>query len=241
MKRTFLVGCVVGTSLALCASALAQEKKPEAKPATPAAPAKPAQPEAKKPELPGGAPSAEMEAWIKAGQPGKEHKALEKFVGTWDAEVTTWMDPSAPPEKSTGTMVITSVLDGRWLREDFTGTFMQQPFTGIGYWGYDNIQKKYVSTWMDSMSTMVMTSTGTFDEKTQAFSHASECIQPDGTKCKGRDVVKMTDNDHFVMEMYSTKPGEKETKCMEIKYTRKSAGKGTAPAAPPGKADPGKK
>ena len=40
---------------------------------------------------------AMMEAWAKIATPGAAHKSLAGMVGTWDAEVTSWMDPGQPP------------------------------------------------------------------------------------------------------------------------------------------------
>ena len=54
-------------------------------------------------------------------------------------------------------------LGGRFLEERVQSSFMGQPFSGIGYTGYDNVKKKYVSTWMDNMGTMIMVMEGTPD------------------------------------------------------------------------------
>jgi hypothetical protein len=35
---------------------------------------------------------------------------------------------------------------------------MGMPFEGLGYTGYDNVKKQYFGTWIDSMSTGIMTS-----------------------------------------------------------------------------------
>ncbi|HTR03824.1 MAG TPA: hypothetical protein VMN82_11555, partial [Thermoanaerobaculia bacterium] len=41
---------------------------------------------------------AAMEAWQKAMTPGDGQKKLEPLVGTFDARVRTWMDPTKPPD-----------------------------------------------------------------------------------------------------------------------------------------------
>src|SRR6266498_4296234 len=104
---------------------------------------------------------AQMEAMMKAVSPSEGHKKLAAFVGTWDAKVKMYpMQPGAPVQESTGVSESKWVLGGRWVQETFNGMFMGMPFSGIGYTGYDNIKKQYVGTWMDTMSTSVMTSAG---------------------------------------------------------------------------------
>lgn len=163
---------------------------------------------------------AMMEAMQKAGTPGEAHKKLEAMVGTFDTKVKTWMDPSKPPEESTGTSENTWVLGNRYVQMKYEGTFMGQPFSGIGYEGYDNVQKKYVGTWMDSASTGMMTSTGTMAGNVMKTS----ATVPDpmtGKMSKITSKVTVADNDHHTMEMWGPAPNGKNYKMMEIEYTRK--------------------
>ncbi len=72
---------------------------------------------------------------------------------------------------------------------------MNQPFSGIGYTGYDNFNKKYVSFWIDNMSTGMSTMDGKIDK----------------------------DNDTHVFEVYDvTAYGDKKP-TMQITYTRKKS------------------
>jgi len=123
-------------------------------------------------QAPAGPPDqkAMMEAMQKAATPGDAHKKLEPFVGKFDAKVKMWMDPSKPPEESAGTAENKWVLGNRWVEMQYQGTFMGQPFSGIGYTGYDNVAKKYVGTWMDTASTGVMLSSGSMAGKVMTWS-----------------------------------------------------------------------
>ena len=121
--------------------------------------------EGTKAAAPAGMPSQEemMKAWMAAATPGEAHKKLEPVVGSFTVQTKMWMDPSKPPEETAGTSENKWVLGGRFVEQQVEGTAMGQPFSGIGYTGYDNYKKKYVGTWTDSMGTMIMTSTGTAD------------------------------------------------------------------------------
>lgn len=164
---------------------------------------------------------AAMDAYMKAAMPGDAHKKLAEMAGTWNATVKVWSAPGAEPAVSTGTSVNTSVLGGRWMREEFDGTFMGMPFSGVGYTGYDNVLKQYVSTWMDSMSTGVMISNGTAgSDNTYSYtSTVSDAMT--GKPSQATTKITVVDKDKHVMEMFGPAPDGKVYKMMEIAYTRK--------------------
>ncbi len=96
---------------------------------------------------------ARMEAYQKLATPGEPHKLLMSQAGSWTTKTKSWMEPNKPPMESTGACEDKVLLDGRFLQQECTGEMMGQPYYGIGTHGYDNLTKKYVTTWMDSMGT----------------------------------------------------------------------------------------
>jgi len=165
---------------------------------------------------------AMMEAWAKYSTPGEAHKKLEQFAGTWDTSVKMWMQPNAPAQESKGVSENRMVLGGRYLEQRYEGTFMEQPFTGMGYTGYDNYKKKYVGTWMDSMGTGMMNAMGTADAsgKTMTFTGEMDDFMAGKTQ-PFKETMTVVDNDHHVFEMWSPAPDGKMFKTMEIHYMRK--------------------
>lgn len=188
--------------------------------AQPADGTKPAQP-----ADPTGQPSEQemMEMWMKAASPAEAHKVLNAFEGTWKAVISSWMAPGAPPSMSEGTMTNRWVLGGRWLRQEYSGTFMEMPFDGLGYFGHDNIKQQYVGTWMDTMGTGMMVSSGSYDAGAKAFAMTGSFTDPTGAEKKTREVIKIVSNDKHTMEMFGPGPDGKEYKMMEIVYTRAAA------------------
>ena len=161
-----------------------------------------------------------MELMQKAATPGDAHKKLEPMVGTFDAKVKMWMDPSKPPEESAGTSENTWVLGNRFVQMKYEGTAMGQPFSGMGFEGYDNVTKKYMGTWMDTLSTGMMLSTGTMTGN--VMKETSTMSDPTtGKATKATTKVTVADNDHHTMEMWAAGPDGKTYKMMEIVYTRK--------------------
>ena len=166
---------------------------------------------------------AAMDAMMAAATPGAAHKALQPFAGKFDATVTMWPAPGAPPSESKGASDSKWVLGGRWLEQTYTGSFMGMPFNGIGYTGYDNVSKQYVGTWMDSFSTGPMTSTGSVDAGGKTWSFTSTWNDPvTGKATPGTQKVTVADNDHHTMEFWGPAPDGTSYKMMEIRYTRKN-------------------
>jgi Protein of unknown function (DUF1579) len=165
---------------------------------------------------------AMMEMMAKYSTPGAEHKRLESLVGTWDTTTKMWMEPNAPPQESKGVAENKMALGGRFLEQNYEGTMMNQPFTGKGYTGYDLYKKQYVATWMDSMGTTIMNTTGTADAsgKTMTFTGTMDDYMT-GKKANLKEVVTVVDDDHHTFEMWWPGPDGKMFKTLEIQYTRK--------------------
>jgi hypothetical protein len=165
---------------------------------------------------------AAMDEWMKVATPGQPHKMLERLAGSYTVAVTQWEQPGAPPSKSTGSAESRMVLGGRFVHDSFKGEFMGMPFEGIGYTGYDNYKKTYVSVWMDNFGTMMMTMTGTCDVAgtTCEFKGAMDDIMMKKSVTM-RSVTKVVDARTHTFEMYYPGPDGKEWKMMEMVYTRK--------------------
>lgn len=111
---------------------------------------------------------AMMEAYMEAGTPGEQHAELAESAGEYKATVKSYLggpEPMVSEAISTREMI----LGGRVLHETFRGDMMGQPFVGHSMVGYDNVRQMYWSTWVDSMSTTIMTSWGTWDDEKQAL------------------------------------------------------------------------
>jgi len=211
LRRTILP---FAAALGLFGLPLGSPTLAEDKPTTPAKPA----------TAPAQMPSQEemMKAWMAAATPGEAHKKLEPFAGSFTVKTKMWMDPSKPPEETAGTSENKWVLGGRFIEQRVEGTAMGQPFSGIGYTGYDNYKKHFVGTWMDSMGTMVMVSTGHADAGGKVFTFTGKMDDVvAGKTVSVREVTRVIDNDHNVFEMYGPDKTGKEFKTMEIAYTRK--------------------
>jgi hypothetical protein len=176
-----------------------------------------------KPKQPANAEAAMMEAWEKHATPGQPHKHLAALAGDWTYDAKFWVAPGAPPMEMKGTAKRTMIMGGRFLQDDVAGPAQggMPPFQGFGLTGYDNHLKKYVATWVDSMTTSIMQSTGeaSADGKTITMHH--EDFDPMvNQKVKARDVTRITGPDTNITEFYKTTPDGKEMKAGEITFKR---------------------
>jgi hypothetical protein len=164
---------------------------------------------------------AMMEVFRKLGTPGNPHKMLARMAGKWNTRVKSWPEPGKPPMESSGTCEQKMVLGGRFLQQEFTGDMMGTTFTGIGFTGYDNHVGKFVSTWIDSMSTSILFFEGTADADGKTITQENHHNDPVRGPMAWRSVTRIVDDNTWVFEMYSIYDKGKEEKGMEITYTRK--------------------
>ncbi len=156
-----------------------------------------------------------------AATPSAGHEILKGMEGNWDVTARTWMKPGDKPEPSTGTSAVSWVLDGRFLKQEYKGDFAGQPFNGIGYDGYDNVTKEYVSTWIDSMSTGIVQGSGQYDAATKSIKQNGTFSCPiAGKKLTYRSELKMVNKDKHIFSMFVNDPNGKEFKSMELTYHR---------------------
>lgn len=166
---------------------------------------------------------AMMKAWMQYATPGDEHKALAKLAGKWKYTSKMWETADAKPEESSGTSTMKMILGGRYLQQDFSGKAMGQPFQGMGFIGYNNLEKKYQSIWLDNMGTSPMNGTGSMDANTKTLTESGDytCPMSSDKKREFRSEWKMIDDKNMTYTMYGPGPEDnKEFKQMEITYKR---------------------
>ena len=203
MKRSFLLSlAVTAAASVVAATSLRADDKP------------------KSPPIPD---AAAMKRWQECCTPGENHAWLGRFVGSWDSVTKIWMAPGAPPAESKGTSENKWLVDGRWLMSSSTGSMMGQPYSATGIMGYDNFRKKYVMTYVDSMTTAMLASEGhrTQDGETLiSYGPMDEPLNGEVEK-PVKYVWRFHGPDKHVFEIHDLAIGESNTKVIEATYTRR--------------------
>ncbi|HVY60740.1 MAG TPA: DUF1579 family protein [Planctomycetota bacterium] len=178
-------------------------------------------------------PAAEMqEAMEAAMKPGPSHKYLMDEVGEWDVAGKMYFDATHPAECK-GTSKLRAIFGGRYLVEETDSVCnpgpdgKPAPFHGMGTFGYDNVKKKYVASWVDDMGTGILAMEGDCDGKTLTEEGPMEIPGLGTTTFR----IKSThvDADHMTLEGWQVIPASvplpegapHEMKAMELHYTRK--------------------
>lgn len=202
MKRSTLAAALCACTL-LASSSFAQEKPKEG-------------------AAPGGPDMKAMEeAMAAAATPGPMHKLLDRTIGDFTYATKMWMAPGAPPMESKGTSHGEWILGGRYVRTTIKGDMMGMPFEGQSTDGYDNVSKKFVSSWVDNMGTGIMTGTGTCDAGGKVCTLWMEGSDPmTGQTAKSKTVTTYNDSG-YTMEMFMIDPSGAEMKNMELVATKK--------------------
>jgi len=193
-------------------------------PTEPAAPAAEAEPAAPSKETAPPDSATMMKAWMEYATPGDMHAMVAKFDGEWNADITMWQDPSAPPAKSTGTAINRMIMGGRYQESLHTGTFAGMPFEGRSLLAFDNEKKKFINTWIDNMGTGIMVMEGAWDDASRTINFSGSQVDPvSGENMDVRETFQIVDDNTQLMQMFMRSKGGEEVKMMEIKFTRKAA------------------
>ncbi|MDA8016214.1 MAG: DUF1579 domain-containing protein [Thermoanaerobaculia bacterium] len=154
--------------------------------------------------------------------PGEHHQLLSRFLGTWDTEFRITMMPNQPAEK--GEATFGWLVDGRWLKQESTGTLMGQPMQAFMILGYDNFKQSYVTATVGSVDTALLTSEGDLDpggEVLITYGTLDEYLTGEHDKMV-KYVWRFHSEDRMTMEVHDLPIGEKNTQVIEVTYTRKS-------------------
>jgi hypothetical protein len=150
-------------------------------------------------------------------KPGPQHEMLKDGEGTWDAVAKG--PEEGPPMKGSATAKM--VCGGLWLASEFKMDFGGQQFEGRGLDGYDLDKKKFVSVWIDSMSTAPILFEGDYDQASKTMTMTGQGKGPDGKPAKFKSIFKVRDKDHQTFQMFVAGPDGKDNLMMTIEYSRK--------------------
>jgi len=157
------------------------------------------------------------------GRPTAEHRAIASEVGVWDAESKFWMAPGTDPLESKA--VETNTLVGEfWVASQYKSDLGGMAFEGHGQFGYDPVSKKYIGTWIDTMSPYLSIMEGSMDKANKTLTMLSKGRDAQtGKESVSKMVTTYVDDDHKKFEMFGPVAGKEGQwwKMMEINYTRR--------------------
>lgn len=145
-------------------------------------------------------------------KPGPEHKLLAAIEGTWETAL------KAGGQTTKGTATFKMELGGFWLAGTMESEMFGAKFQGKSLDSYHPAKKKYVSVWVDSMSTAPVIMEGTYDKEKKTMTMAGEGPAMEGKMAKYRSVTKYPDADTIEMTMWI---GDGKEPTFTVVYKRK--------------------
>jgi hypothetical protein len=151
--------------------------------------------------------------------PGEEHRKLDSLAGSWDVTVKFPVGPGRTMEGKSACEA-KWVMDGRFLRQEYSSTFAGKPLTVVRYLGFDRHRGRFIEIQFESTHTDVMRNEGTISNDGKTITCEGTHIDAAASKeAKVRSVTTIADKDAFTVEMFYT-VGE-QTKIITLTHKRK--------------------
>ncbi len=151
------------------------------------------------------------------------HKRLEYFVGTWDVAVKYRL----PDGKEGGGKSVCKtdwIVNDKFIREAYDSKFMGQPLVVWQMRGFDTTLNKWVEFQLhaEGDQTHTMQLEGPSPKNGEALTMTCDSVDSFTKKpVKLRTVTTIVDKDHYKLEWFMTRQGEKEERSVVLDHTRR--------------------
>lgn len=154
----------------------------------------------------------------------KGHIVLDKLItyaGTWQGTNILQDSNSGQPEESPAFANVMPVLDGRFVRIDYTWEYQGNAQAGSLLIGYEAEANVVTGQWIDTwhMSDKVMSCRSSAGEN-DLITLLGSFEAPPGPAWGWRTDLLLAEADQLVMMMYTISPDEEESPAVEAHYTR---------------------
>lgn len=155
-------------------------------------------------------------------KPTKEHAWLEQLAGEWEADFEASMGPGQPGMKGKGSEK-SSMLGGFWYLAEGEANMGGMAVKSRLTLGYDPEKKKYIGTWVDSISHQLWKYEGTVDatgKKLTLDTEGPNMMTP-GKTAKYQETIEVKGPDHKVFTSSILGEDGKWFTFMKADYRRK--------------------
>lgn len=154
--------------------------------------------------------------------PTVEHEWLHQLLGNWKFEAECIMGPDQPPSKSGGTQA-TRLLGSLWTLGEMESYGPDGlPMQSIITLGFDPAKHCFAGTFVASCMTHLWLYNGQLDASRKVLTLDTEgpSFTDDGTITKYQDIIKIIDQDHYLMTSQFVSPEGSWVKFMSATYSR---------------------
>lgn len=153
--------------------------------------------------------------------PGTEHRKLDALAGAWDVTVRF---PVGPDKYREGKASCEAkwVMDGRFLRQEYTSSFAGKPLTIVRYLGFDRHKGKFVEVQLESTHTDVMHNEGVISSDSKSITcRGTHRDAASGKEVQVRTVTTLRDADAFTLELIYADDEGKDAQTITLTHKRK--------------------
>ena len=170
-------------------------------------------------------PTGGLPAATRLAMPGPKHKSLDPLVGDWSVEMKVWPVAGAQPIVSNSlTAKREWALGGRYLREEFQGTFAGNLSHRIAMLSYNNLEDRFELSTIDTFEPGQMWYASHGPGADGRISMHGESVEagfgptPTGRKRSLRFDIEISKG-LSVQRIFAKFPGEPEFLFVEQRYT----------------------
>jgi len=152
--------------------------------------------------------------------PDAARDVLAKLEGTWDLAIRLY-DRGSPQAATQGRSVFAPTLNGRFIREHFTGVFGAENIEGLGFTGFDEARGLFTMSWLDSSSGAISTALGSYDPDFETLTFAGLYEPGPGARpVETRTTITLDRDDRHLFTFKFVQPDGAELTVYEIVYRR---------------------
>jgi hypothetical protein len=146
------------------------------------------------------------------------HHSLKAMEGKWKGTTRVWFEPGSEPDVSETIGITRTVLGGRFLLHEYTGSLQGKPIEGMAIFGYSIGDGKLQCAWIDSFhnGTAIMFSQ---NEKI-GLPYSVTGYYGKDTPWGWRTEITTDGENTLTITMYNIEPGEKEQLAVKTVYHR---------------------
>lgn len=156
-------------------------------------------------------------------KPLQPEKQLHYFVGKWDATVKFKL-PDGKEGSGRTACETKSILDGKFVHQEYKSKFMGMDLTIVQILGYDDAKKKFVEfdVHIEGKESFTIYTEGKISENGKILTLSGDSLDMmTGKPTKLKTVTTIVDDDHYTLEWFFPGADGKDERKVMLSHTRK--------------------